>query len=64
MLADFAEKYVDFLMQIDWESDERADDLHLLFGVACCLTELQAALPGTICSSVPLRLVLDRRPFI
>ncbi len=35
-----------------------------LFGAVCCLAELQLALPGEIISSVPLKNVLDRRPFI
>ena len=39
-------------------------DLHLLFGMVCCLAELQQALPGTFRTQRPLRLVLDRRPFI
>jgi hypothetical protein len=35
-----------------------------LFGAVCALAELQRALPGEIRSERPLRLVLDRRPFI
>ena len=40
------------------------NDLHALFGAVCALAELQLALPGELRSSVPLRNVLDRRPFI
>ncbi len=43
---------------------QSANDLHLLFSVTCCLAELQAALPDCLPSTKPLRLVLDRRPFI
>ena len=57
-------KYVEWLNNVDWEHDDGANDLHMLFGTLCCLTELQLALPGIICSDVPLRMVLDRRPFI
>ena len=63
-LYNFAEKYIAYLESVDWERDESANDLHLLFGALCCIAELQLALPGTIQSTVPLRLVLDRRPFI
>ena len=60
----YAEKYVDFMNGIDYEKDEGFNDLHMLFGAVCCLAELQMALPGKILTSKPLRLVLDRRPFI
>ncbi|MBQ8510049.1 MAG: hypothetical protein IJ493_09110 [Clostridia bacterium] len=63
-LYEFAAEYVNYLNQVEWESDPGADDLHMLFGTLCCLAELQQALPGVIHSSEPLRLVLDRRPFI
>lgn len=38
--------------------------LHMLFGSVCALAELQTALPGKIITEKPLRLVLDRRPFV
>ena len=60
----YAERYIDMMSKIDYEKDENFNDLHLLFGAVCCLAELQMALPGKILSSKPLRLVLDRRPFI
>ena len=40
------------------------NDLHMLFGSVCALAELQLALPGIIVTEKPLKLVLDRRPFI
>ena len=40
------------------------NDLHALFGTLCALSELQAAIPGLVRTDRPLKLVLDRRPFI
>ena len=57
-------QYVEFLLQLDPAADEGLNDLHVLLGVICCLAELQASLPGQIRTQRPLRLVLDRRPFI
>lgn len=63
-LQAFAEQFLPWLLALDWESDVPCDDLHGLFGTVCCLAELQAALPGQLRTERPLRLVLDRRPFI
>lgn len=63
-LADFAEQFTAYLRSVDFETSDGANDMHLLFGATCCLAELQAALPGKLLSDKPLRLVLDRRPFI
>ena len=63
-LRDFAKGFTAYLLRADEETDESLDDLHTLFGAACALAELQQALPGEMNSTVPLRLVLDRRPFI
>lgn len=63
-LEDFAEKYIQMVLTIDYEKDEAFNDLHCLFGTICCLAELQSALPGKLITSKPLKLVLDRRPFI
>ncbi len=60
----FAGKYIPYLLEIDPDLDTGFDDLHLLFGALCCLAELQQALPGQVRTQKPLRLVLDRRPFI
>ena len=60
----FAERYLQMMYAIDYKNDKCFNDLHMLFGAVCCLAELQAALPGKILSTKPLRLVLDRRPFI
>jgi hypothetical protein len=63
-LESFAAKYIPFLLEVDAEQDADFDDLHTLFGALCCLAELQQALPGQIRTQKPLKLVLDRRPFI
>lgn len=63
-LHDFAHSYVDYLEQLNYETDEGFNDMHTLFGCVCALAELQSALPGEIITKKPLKLVLDRRPFI
>ncbi len=63
-MQQFAGRYIPFLLDIDQDTDPDFDDLHLLFGALCSLAELQQALPGQIRTQRPLRLVLDRRPFI
>lgn len=63
-LYEYAKGFIDWLNSVDWEKDDGANDLHMLFGTLCCLTELQLALPGLIHSDIPLRMTLDRRPFI
>lgn len=60
----FAKAYIEFLNSIDENTNDDFNDLHLLFGSLCCLAELQQALPGKIITKKPLKLVLDRRPFI
>ena len=64
LIRDFAEKYIPAMEAIDSETDDRWNDLHMLFGTACALAELQIALPGELASRFPLKQVLDRRPFI
>ena len=64
LTEDFAEKYLASLQSLDLAMDDRFNDLHFLFGLLCCVAELQAALPGQILTEQPLHLVLDRRPFI
>ena len=63
-LMDFEESFIAYLDGLDWEKDEEFNDLHMLFGAVCAVAELQNALPGTLETTVPLKLVLDRRPFI
>lgn len=63
-MRDFAAEFIPYLLSLDPATHDGMNDLHLLFGAACCVAELQTALPGQILSDKPLRLVLDRRPFI
>lgn len=60
----FAKEYIEWLYSIDYKTHDGFNDLHMLFGTTCALAELQATLPGELTTSKPLRLVLDRRPFI
>lgn len=63
-LKSFADEYIAYLLDLDPKTHENFNDLHTLFGCICALAELQAALPGYLTSEKPLKLVLDRRPFI
>ncbi len=63
-LERMAERYCAYLLGIDPASNPQVNDLHSLFGAVCAVAELQQALPGRIRTERPLRLVLDRRPFI
>lgn len=63
-LEAFWESHYDYLTHADWEMDDTLNDLHYLFGLVCTLAELQQTLKGQLISDKPLRLVLDRRPFI
>ena len=60
----FAKEFIDWLYSLEHETHDGFNDLHMLFGTTCVLAELQTALPGEIVTDKPLRLVLDRRPFI
>ena len=63
-LNEFSECFYRFWTEIDFEHDKAINDLHALFGSLCALAELQRELRGTIITDKPLKLVLDRRPFI
>ena len=63
-LRDFASRFIPYMKSLDYDTHDGVNDLHMLFGALCALAELQRAIPGEIESSTPLRLVLDRRPFI
>lgn len=64
VLKEFAVNYINFLNGINAEKHDGFNDLHMLFGTVCALAELQQALPGFLHTKKPLKLVLDRRPFI
>ncbi len=65
LLRDFSEIILNYLENdIENQYKTKFDDLHMLFGAMCAVAELQLALPGEIKSTIPLKNVLDRRPFI
>ena len=64
LLRDHAEKFIPWLDSLDPQTHDGMNDLHMLFGAVCAVAELQLALPGEIESTVPLKNVLDRRPFV
>jgi len=64
LLWDFAQDFIPWLDSLDEETDDGLNDLHMHFGAVCAIVELQLALPGKIETTVPLKNVLDRRPFI
>ncbi len=64
VLRKFLDDYYNYLSGLDWDKDASVNDLHMLFGLSCAAAELQAALPGEVHTVKPLRLVLERRPFI
>lgn len=63
-IEDFAKRFISYLSSLDYDTHDGFNDLHALFGTVCALAELQNALPGMIITEKPMRLVLDRRPFI
>lgn len=62
-LAEFAQGYLAYLDALP-EDDDGWNDLHMLFGAMCAVSELQIALPGELRATRPWKNVLDRRPFI
>jgi len=54
----------DSVLSLNPATDDGLNDLHSLFGVLCAFAELQQAVPELARSDRPLKLVLDRRPFI
>ena len=64
VIREIADSYISYLEDLDEKTHDFWNDLHLLFGAVCALSEIQIALPGEIISTHPLRQVLDRRPFI
>jgi len=67
-ISDFSEIFCNYLLDLvssgEYKTNDRFNDLHMLFGCICCIAELQEAMPGCIVTEKPLRLVLNRRPFI
>lgn len=64
ILKNIADGLITQLQSMDWQTSETLNDLNTLFAILCALAVLQDALPGYIRTSKPLRLVLDKRPFL
>ncbi len=63
-LSLLADRVAALLRDPDYLASDHLDDVHTTFGAVCTVAELQRAVPGSLGTPVPLRLVLDRRPFI
>ena len=64
ILKEIADGLITQLLKMDCETSEPLNDLNTLFAIVCALAVLQDALPGYIRTSKPLKLVLDKRPFL
>ncbi len=64
ILKEIADGLITQLLAMDAEQSETLNDLNTLFAIVCALAVLQDALPGYIRTSKPLKLVLDKRPFL
>lgn len=64
IVREIADGLIPQLLAMDPETSETLNDLHTLFALLCALAVLQDALPGYIRTSKPLRLVLEKRPFL
>lgn len=63
-LSGFAGAYARHLLALVQDNPTPFEDLHALNGTMSALAELQQAVPGVLRCERPLRLTLDRRPFI
>lgn len=64
ILTEIADGLINQLLAMKPEESETLNDLNTLFAIVCALAVLQDALPGYIRTSRPLKLVLDKRPFL
>lgn len=64
ILKEIADGLIGQLFRMDVETSEALNNLNTLFAFICALAVLQDALPGYIRTSKPLKLVLDKRPFL
>ena len=64
ILKEITDGFVGQLLKLDCRTSETLNDLNTLFAVVCALAVLQEALPGYLRTSRPLKLVLDKRPFL
>lgn len=64
ILREIADGLISQLLAMNPAESETLNDLNTLFAIVCALAVLQDALPGYIRTSKPLKLVLDKRPFL
>ena len=64
ILREIADGLIPQLLSMDPLQSETLNDLNTLFALVCALAVLQDALPGYIRTSKPLKLVLEKRPFL
>lgn len=64
ILKEIADGLITQLLDMNPQTSETLNDLNTLFAIVCALAVLQDALPGYIRTSKPLKLVLDKRPFL
>lgn len=64
ILKEIADGLITQLLNMNIEESDSLNDLNTLFAIVCALAVLQDALPGYIRTSKPLKLVLDKRPFL
>jgi len=64
VVAEIAAKLVTSVAALEPKTDAGMNDLHTLFAGLCSLAVAQEAVPGLCRTRMPLRLVLERRPFL
>lgn len=64
IVKEIADKFFNNLLSTDWKNNKSLDDLHTLFAVISAVAVIQDALLGHVLTDKPLRLVIDRRPFL
>jgi hypothetical protein len=64
IIKEIADSFINYIMSLDPKTHPGLNDLHSLSAVILALAVIQDCLPGYIKTEKPLKLVLDRRPFI
>jgi len=64
IIRKIAEPFINYLLLLDNKTDDGINDLHNLFAAVSALAVIQDSVPGLLLTEKPLRLVLDRRPFL
>lgn len=64
ILKEIADGLAVQLLELEEWDNSPLESINTLFAIVCSLAVLQDALPGLLRTSVPLKLVLDKRPFL